>query len=297
MRALLIGTVAALVLFAYTLVLFTVLLPLIALKLLTRPWPPVAALDAAVAAVASAWNRLNTQGLQWINRTRWHIDMPSDLSRQAWYLVLCNHQSWVDILVLQRCLQGHAPFLKFFIKRELIWVPLVGIVWWALDFPFLRRRGGATGRQDLAATRAACARFRALPTSVMSFAEGTRITPDKHQAQGAPYRHLLRPRAGGVLMALDVLDDRLDAVLDVTIVYPGRVPSFMDALCGRLPEVRVHIERQPVPTAPPEGRRLSGALVQAWLDGLWRAKDARFEQLAAWPAGSEPLNGGSDAPR
>lgn len=294
MRARLIGTAAALVLAVYTLALFTLLLPLIVLKALTRRLPPIAALDTAVAAIADAWNRLNSAGLQAINRTRWHIDRPADLSPQAWYLVLCNHQSWVDILVLQRCLQGRAPFLKFFIKRELIWVPLVGIVWWALDFPFLRRRGGATGRQDLAATRAACARFRALPTSVMSFAEGTRFTPDKHQAQGAPYRHLLRPRAGGVLMALDVLDERLDAVLDVTIVYPGRVPSFIDALCGRLPEVRVHIQRLPVPV-PPEGRRLSGAFVQRWLDGLWQAKDERFGQLAAEPAAK--LSAGSAAPR
>lgn len=297
MRGGMVGVLAAVALLAYTLVLFTLLLPLIVLKALTRRLPPMAALDASIVTVANAWNRLNSAGLQWINGTRWHIDRPADLSRQAWYLVLCNHQSWVDILVLQRCLQGRAPFLKFFIKRELIWVPLVGLVWWALDFPFLRRRGGASGRQDLAATRAACARFRALPTSVMSFAEGTRLTPDKHQAQGAPYRHLLRPRAGGVLMALDVLDERLDAVLDVTIVYPGQVPSFVDALCGRLPEVRVHIERRPVPT-PPEGQRLNGAFVQRWLDGLWQAKDQRFEQLlAADPAESAGLSGGSAAPR
>ena len=280
MRALLIGTTAVLLLTAYTLALFTLLAPLILLKLLTRPLPPIKPLDAAVVALADTWNRLNAAGLQWASSTRWQVHRPPDLSQHAWYLVVCNHQRWVDILVLQRCLQGRAPFLKFFIKRELIWVPLVGLVWWALDFPFLRRKGGASGAQDLATARAACARFRALPTSVMSFVEGTRFTPAKHEAQGSPYRHLLKPKAGGMMTALDVLGDRLDAVLDVTIFYPGRVPSFVDVLCGRVPEVRVHIDRQPVP-ATGDGQPLAVTGVQAWLAELWQAKDARFKQLGS----------------
>ncbi len=280
MRALLIGTTAVLLLTAYTLALFTLLAPLILLKLLTRPLPPIKPLDAAVVALADTWNRLNAAGLQSASSTRWQVHLPPDLSQHAWYLVVCNHQSWVDILVLQHCLQGRAPFLKFFIKRQLIWVPLVGLVWWALDFPFLRRRGGASGARDLATARAACARFRALPTSVMSFVEGTRFTPAKHEAQGSPYRHLLKPKAGGMMTALDVLGDRLDAVLDVTIFYPGRVPSFVDVLCGRVPEVRVHIDRQPVP-ATGDGQPLAVTGVQAWLAELWQAKDARFKQLGS----------------
>lgn len=280
MRALLTGTLAVALLTAYTLLLFALLAPLILLKLLTRPLPPIAPLDAAVVAIADTWNRLNAAGMQWASGTRWQLSLPEGLSRQAWYLVICNHQSWVDILVLQRSLQGRAPFLKFFIKRELIWVPLVGLVWWALDFPFLRRRGGASGARDLATARAACARFRALPTSVMSFVEGTRFTPAKHEAQGSPYRHLLKPKAGGMMTALDVLGDRLDAVLDVTIFYPGRVPSFVDVLCGRVPEVRVHIDRQPVP-ATGDGQPLAVTEVQAWLAELWQAKDARFKQLGS----------------
>ncbi|HNJ45508.1 MAG TPA: acetyltransferase, partial [Ottowia sp.] len=223
MRALLTGTLAVALLTAYTLLLFALLAPLILLKLLTRPLPPIAPLDAAVVAIADTWNRLNAAGMQWASGTHWQLSLPEGLSRQAWYLVICNHQSWVDILVLQRSLQGRAPFLKFFIKRELIWVPLVGLVWWALDFPFLRRRGGASGAQDLATARAACARFRALPTSVMSFVEGTRFTPAKQQAQQSPFRHLLRPKAGGVMSALEVLGDRLErrAGRDHRLSRPG----------------------------------------------------------------------------
>lgn len=126
----------------------------------------------------------------------------------------------------------------------------------------------------------------------MSFVEGTRFTPAKQQAQQSPFRHLLRPKAGGVMSALEVLGDRLDAVLDVTIVYPGQVPRFIDVLCGRVPHVRVHVERLPVPLAA-DGGPLDTAALQAWLGDRWQAKDARFAQLAS----GHPLSGGSAAPR
>lgn len=258
-------------------------IPLLAIALLkvVLPLPRLrAACNPLLTGLAASWIGFNNWLWDTFTRTRLSLRGDADLQLDGHYLVLANHQSWVDILVLQRCLQGRAPFLKFFIKRELIWVPLVGLVWWALDFPFLRRKGGASGAQDLATARAACARFRALPTSVMSFVEGTRFTPAKHEAQGSPYRHLLKPKAGGMMTALDVLGDRLDAVLDVTIFYPGRVPSFVDVLCGRVPEVRVHIDRQPVP-ATGDGQPLAVTGVQAWLAELWQAKDARFKQLGS----------------
>ncbi len=65
------------------------------------------------------------------------------LHQRGWYLVSSNHQSWVDILVLQRIFHGRIPFLKFFLKQELIWVPVIGLAWWALDFPFMKRGKGA----------------------------------------------------------------------------------------------------------------------------------------------------------
>jgi 1-acyl-sn-glycerol-3-phosphate acyltransferase len=289
-RALLIGTTAVLLLTAYTLALFTLLAPLILLKLLTRPLPPIKPLDAAVVALADTWNRLNAAGLQWASSTRWQVHLPPDLSQHAWYLVVCNHQSWVDILVLQHCLQGRAPFLKFFIKRQLIWVPLVGLVWWALDFPFLRRRGGASGARDLATARAACARFRALPTSVMSFVEGTRFTPAKHEAQGSPYRHLLKPDALGEHGVGD-LDEAghvgalhvVDVVAVLAVFHARRVNALHDAVQAGVHLVarpaQVHgvlaISRPEVAT-PPALEALPGAnRMRAWLesvDGLRRAR-------------------------
>ena len=189
--------------------------------------------------------------------------------------------------MLQYLCNKRIPFLKFFLKSQLIWVPLLGLAWWALDFPFMKRyskefleRHPELRGKDVEVTRRACEKFAELPVSVMNFVEGTRFTPAKHEAQGSPYRHLLKPKAGGMMTALDVLGDRLDAVLDVTIFYPGRVPSFVDVLCGRVPEVRVHIDRQPVP-ATGDGQPLAVTGVQAWLAELWQAKDARFKQLGS----------------
>jgi hypothetical protein len=50
----------------------------------------------------------------------------------------------------------------------------------------------------------------------MNFVEGTRFTPAKHAAQQSPYKHLLKPKAGGLALALHVLGDRFDSLLDVT---------------------------------------------------------------------------------
>jgi 1-acyl-sn-glycerol-3-phosphate acyltransferase len=70
---------------------------------------------------------------------RWDVEGVEGLQRRDWYLVICNHQSWVDILVLQGVFNRRIPFLKFFLKKQLIWVPVLGFAWWALDFPFMQR--------------------------------------------------------------------------------------------------------------------------------------------------------------
>ena len=56
----------------------------------------------------------------------WDVEGVETLDRSEWYLVLANHQSWVDIAVLQRIFHRKIPFLKFFIKKELLWLPILG---------------------------------------------------------------------------------------------------------------------------------------------------------------------------
>lgn len=223
---------------------------------------------------------------------RWDVQGAADLAADDWYLVVCNHQSWVDILVLQGVFNRRIPFLKFFLKQPLIYVPLLGWAWWALDFPFMQRhsreyleRHPEARGQDLEATRRACAHFRHQPTSVMNFVEGTRFTPAKHDAQDAPYRHLLKPRAGGIGFVLGAMGDILHRVVDVTIVYPGGVPSFWDLCSGRLRQVIVRVRVHEIPdwatTGDYQEDRAFRVRLQAWLGELWEAKDAEIERLLA----------------
>ena len=242
-----------------------------------------------LVAIAESWIGVNNALFDLFTRIRWQVDGLDGLRRDANYLVLANHQSWVDISVLQKVLNRRIPFLRFFLKSQLIWVPLLGPAWWALDFPFMKRYSKETlarhpGLQgkDREATRRACAKFRQLPVSVMNFVEGTRFTPAKHDAQGSPYRHLLRPRAGGVAFVLDAMGDGLQTILEVAIVYPGGSCSLSDLIAGRLREVRVSLRQRPIEPGLRGDYERDEAFrqyFQAWINALWREQDARIGRL------------------
>ena len=184
---------------------------------------------------------------------------------------------------------GRIPFLKFFIKHELIYVPVIGLSWWALDFPFMRRRAD-TVEQDLEAARKACEKFRQTPTSVMNFLEGTRFSPETHAEQKSPYRHLLKPKGAGIGVVLEHLADKFTQVLDVTIAYPDGVPSFIDVMAGRMGRVQLHVRALPVPDTlqPPAGQSLSPMAVQRWVMQLWKQKDAQLERMLH-PGADQPV--------
>jgi 1-acyl-sn-glycerol-3-phosphate acyltransferase len=214
------------------------------------------------------------------------------LSTREWYLVVSNHRSWVDILVLQAVFNRRIPFLKFFLKQQLIWVPFLGLAWWALDFPFMRRYTAAhlakhpeDRGKDLEATRRACEKFRLIPTSVMNFVEGTRFTPAKHAAMKSPYRHLLPPRAGGVSFVLSAMGGMLNSKLDVTIAYTTGTPTLWDLCCGRVGRVIVDVRRRPIEAWLSAGDYSEDpafrARFQAWLAAVWTEKDALLEGLLA----------------
>ena len=262
---------------------------------------PIERLRAAssrwLTGIAESWIGVNGWMLDRFSRTRVHVEEDAVLEPDGHYLVLANHQSWVDIVVLQRVFNRRIPLMRFFLKRQLIWVPLLGVAWWALDFPFMarhtreqiQRRPELAGR-DIEATRRACEKFRAIPVAIMNFVEGTRLTPAKHEGQGSPYRHLLKPRAGGVAFVLDAMGDGLHAILDVTIAYPGGRPSLVDLIANRVPEVRVQVRQRAIPVELAGGDYQSDAdfraRFQQWINGVWLEKDADMERLLGPPASS-----------
>ncbi|HEX7733023.1 MAG TPA: acyltransferase [Rhodanobacter sp.] len=271
-------------------------LPLFALTLAKLLLPLAGfrrACSRGLVAIAESWIGVNNALFELFTRIRWQVDGLDGLRRDANYLVLANHQSWVDIPVLQKILNRRIPFLRFFLKSQLIWVPLLGPAWWALDFPFMKRYSRETlakhpelQGKDRAATRRACAKFRQLPVSVMNFVEGTRFTPAKHDAQGSPYRHLLRPRAGGVAFVLDAMGEGLQAILEVAIVYPGGPCSMLDLIAGRLREVRVGLRQRPIGPGlrgDYEGDEAFRRHFQAWINALWSEQDERVGRLLEPP--------------
>lgn len=276
--------VLGLVLLVVNTLFWCLLLFVLALARLVLPGRTVRRLlDPLLNAVATAWIAGNSGWMRLTQPTVWDVQGIDALSYEGWYLVICNHQSWVDIFVLQHLLNRRIPLLKFFLKQELIWVPVMGLAWWALDFPFMRR--GAGRRDDLATTRRACERFARIPTAVINFAEGTRFTDAKRSAQRSPYQHLLEPKIGGIGIALATMGEQFECLLDVTIVYPAGTPSFWGLLSGRIGEVIVEVRQLPLDAALLGGDLIRDKAyrngIRCWIDDLWAQKDRRIAQLLA----------------
>ncbi|NQY87226.1 MAG: acyltransferase [Colwellia sp.] len=245
--------------------------------------------------MASRWVVMNTLNQKIFTKIEIKITGLEELNRKDWYLVLANHQSWVDIVVLQRALHGQIPFLKFFLKKELIYVPILGLAWWALDFPFMKRYSQSFLRKnphlkgkDLETTRKACAKFKHKPVSVMSFIEGTRYTQEKHDKQNSPFNHLLKPKAAGIAFVLDAMGEHLNTIVDVTIYYPEGIPTFVDFLCGRVKNVQVEIHATEITkelTGDYFNDRSYKIYFQKWLTQFWHDKDVRLNNMMQKPTG------------
>ena len=243
-----------------------------------------------LTGIAESWIGVNSWMLARLTDTRVVVQGDGALDNAGHYLVIANHQSWVDILILQFVSNRRIPLLRFFLKRQLFWVPLLGLAWWALDFPFMGRytkkqiaRNPELAGRDIEATRRACEKFRSIPIAVMNFVEGTRFTQAKHDAQGSPYRHLLKPKSGGVAFVLDAMGSGLHGILDISIAYPGGIPTMMDLIANRVPEVRVLVRPRPLPADLMHGDyqndRAFRARFQQWMNGVWQDKDADLSRL------------------
>ena len=284
------GSVTFLLFVSNTLFWCALLYVVTLLKLLVPLAPWRRAASRVLVAIGESWIAVNTFFLRLTQPTRHDVRGLEGLRRDVSYLVVSNHQSWVDIPVLQGVFLRKIPFLRFFLKQQLIRVPLLGLAWWALDFPFMKRhsrealeRNPALRLEDLEATRRACERFRHAPASILNFVEGTRFTPAKHARGGGEFRHLLPPKAGGLAFAASAMGPQLAGIVDVTIVYPGGSPTFWDLISLGLPSVVVRVREREIPADWFTGDYADDALfregVQARVRELFREKDDEIEAL------------------
>jgi 1-acyl-sn-glycerol-3-phosphate acyltransferase len=245
-----------------------------------------------VAWGAQTWASVNVWLTNHLLRIRWDVRGVETLSRRGQYLVCSNHQSWNDIFSLMYAFDRRAPFFKFFIKQELIWVPVLGLAWWGLDYPFMKRYSAARLEKhpelrgkDLETTRKACAHYRNVPVTILNFLEGTRFTRAKHDKQQSPYRYLLKPKAGGMALSLAALGEKINSLLDVTIVYPEGAKGFWDFLAGRVHQVVIEVRSLTIPhelySGSYEDDPAFRKRFQEWIAQLWAEKDRRIGELLA----------------
>lgn len=245
-----------------------------------------------VVGIAELWMTIVVMCFRLSYRTSIEVTGDTDFDRSHSYLMLCNHLSWIDVPVLLRAFHGRLPFYRFFLKRSLIWMPLLGIAFWALEYPFIRfrsekylERHPEKRGEGLETARRACRQLRNIPSTIVNFPEGAINTREKHQRQRPPYRHLLRPHAGGPSLVISAMGLQLDALLDVTIHYPAGPPSIPDFMLDRIPSVHVHVRRIDIPPDlvggdyrnDPEFR----ARFRAWINDVWHGKDLLLEEMKA----------------
>jgi 1-acyl-sn-glycerol-3-phosphate acyltransferase len=237
-----------------------------------------------VDAVATAWCSFNNSYIDKTQQINWDLSGLENLNRKKWYLVVANHQSWLDVVVLLRLFNHKIPTLKFFIKDQLKWVPFLGFAWWAMGCPFMKRyskdylaKKPHKKGKDLEATSKAIALFQQRPASVMNFVEGTRYSPHKSKQQKSPYQYLLKPKAGGLCFVISAMGKQFTSMLDVTIIYPDKQHTLWDFLCNRMKTIKVVVRELPIPQQFANPSLLnddnSQTEFRTWLNANWLEKD------------------------
>ena len=278
------GGIALLVVVVNTIVLTTVIVFFSIIKFIAPKGCARNLMTRLLSSLGELWISINKCVVWFYRGMEWDVQCPDGINRRGRYLVFSNHQSWVDILVLQHCLNRRAPFMRFLLKQQLIWVPFLGLAWWALDMEFLRRysrqellANPSLRGKDLENAARACEKLKHIPVSMMSFPEGTRFTAAKHKKQNSPYTRLLRPRYGGIGQILYSFDDALDCLIDVTIIYPDGTPTAWQYLSGQVRKISVQIQLRPIDNYIRclDFREDSAAKtrLKEWLKYIWEEKE------------------------
>lgn len=281
-------------LFALNLIILGILVfyPLILCKILLwfTPWRQVPV--TLMTKVGELWIAINNAIIALTQNIQWDIQIHGDLDYKTSYFMVSNHQSWADVLVLQKALNLKVPFMRFFVKQELIWLPILGLAWWGIDIPFMKRYSREYLQKhpekrgtDLQKTVQSCQKFKKSPVTIINFFEGTRFSAAKQQKQQSEYRHLLTPKAGGAAFALAAMDGAITKMVDITIYYQGISHSLYDYFANNIAKIIISAQ---VIDLPPHF--LSGdyendpqfrSEFQQFVNQLWHKKDALLAQLNA----------------
>ncbi len=284
------GIIACFILVVNSVTLVSLLMVFALLKLILPIDGVRNVLSKILIWIAETWIQINSKLHHLLHGNKIHIQHLPELSKDQWYLVVANHQATADIPVLQAVFNKRIPFLKFFIKQELIWVPFLGLAWWALDFPFMKRYSAELlakkphlKGKDVLQTKKSCEKFTKFPTSVINFMEGTRFTAIKHQQQASPYQHLLKPKSGGIGVVLGSMGNQVQQLLLVTIAYKKSPPTVWQYLCGDFDQAVVNCEKIVIPSALLNKNYQTDEKFKAelfkWSENLWYKQDKKLQDF------------------
>ena len=267
-------------LFLLTIAIFKLLIP-------TESWKRLC--TKLIINIGECWIYCNGLWIQALHRPRWNVEGFEELDSSNWYLAVANHQSWADIFVLQGITNRKIPMLKFFMKHVLIWVPVIGLAWWALDMPFLKRytkeeikKNPELRGKDIKAMEKSFDRYSRYPVSIFSFAEGTRFTKEKKDNQLSQFEYLLNPKIGGIGLTLTTMP-YIKLLLDFTIHYEDERRSFWDFLCGRMSKVDVRVRQIKIPdnllSKNYEDDPIFRENLKEWVYDIWSDKEKYLEEV------------------
>ena len=219
--------------------------------------------------------------IQIINETEYDLD--------KWYMAMSNHQSWADIFVLLVTANKRIPLLKFFMKKELWWIPFVFLANKTLNMPFVNRhskkaiaKNPSLRTKDYENTLKSCKRFLRAPSTIFSYAEGTRFTEEKHRNQNSEYINLLQPKIGGMATALSAMPN-INTLIDFSLVYKSKKRDAWSFLNGEMRDVKVYIKSYKIPDNL-KGKNYSNDETyreefKEWIEGIWFEKDKKISEL------------------
>ena len=267
-------------LFLLTIAIFKLLIPMESWKRLCTK---------LIINIGECWIYCIGLWIQDLHRPRWNVEGFEELDSSNWYLAVANHQSWADIFVLQGITNRKIPMLKFFMKHVLIWVPVIGLAWWALDMPFLKRytkeeiqKNPELRGKDIKAMEKSFERYSRYPVSIFSFAEGTRFTKEKKDNQLSQFEYLLNPKIGGIGLTLTTMP-YIKLLLDFTIHYEDERRSFWDFLCGRMSKADVRVRQINIPdnllSKNYEDDPIFRENLKEWVYDIWSDKEKYLEEV------------------
>lgn len=254
---------------------------------------PFKSLKIKLAKISNSIGEYTVYGLKIImkimHRDSMQVFDNNEFDKNAWYMAISNHQSWADIFILLVAAHKRIPLLKFFMKKELAWIPFIFLANKTLNMPFVNRhskkeleKNPNLRNKDYENTLKACKRFLRSPSTIFSYAEGTRNDSAKHKAQNSPYKNLLKPRIGGIATALSAMPN-INVLVDYSVVYKSEKRGAWSFLKGDMKDVKVLVRKYDIPENLKNKNYSTDAEYREnfknWIEAIWIEKDQEIERL------------------